>query len=355
MDHHPRSGRRAAAGADPERSADAGFRDDASQVIMWASADGIVAVDERGIIRLCNPAAGELFARPTADLVGTQFGFPIVAGEGTEIDLMLPGGGRRVAEMRVTATTWEGERLHVVALRDVTLRTQAERELEAALERQNIVVAMAAHEFHNPLATINVLVNVLRDRVAGLEEEQKAEIIDRIADRTAHLQGLVRKLLTASRIDAKGARATSERVPVLELILERLGELDERSEGVSLSCSPELVAIVDRDEFAEMFVNYLENAFAYGALPIEVSVSGRGGRIEVRVCDRGPGVPEAFVPHVFERFSRAPLVKRDTEGTGLGLWITRSLAVANGGDAWYEPREAGGACFCLRLRRAPEP
>ncbi|MGH3388095.1 MAG: ATP-binding protein [Actinomadura sp.] len=352
---HPLSGRGAAAGAEPERSGDAEFRDDASQVIMWASADGVVAVDERGIIRLCNPAAGELFARPTAELVGGQFGFPIVAGEATEIDLVLPGGGGRVVEMRVTTMTWEGERLYVVALRDVTRRTQAERALAAALERQNIVVAMAAHEFHNPLATISVLVDVLRDRVAGLAEEQKAEIIDRIADRTTHLQGLVRKLLTASWIDAKGARATAERVLVLEVIIERLGEFEARSQDVTLSCSPELAVLVDRDEFSEMIVNYLENAFAYGGLPIEVSASERGDWAEVRVCDRGSGVPEEFAPRLFERFSRAPSAGQETEGTGLGLWIVRSLAQANGGGAWYEPRAGGGACFCLHLRRAPAP
>jgi signal transduction histidine kinase len=352
---HPHSGRGAAAGAGPGRSADGGFRDDASQEIMRASADGIVAVDERGIIRLANPAAGELFARPAGELIGTPFGFPIVAGEAAQIDLVLPGGGRQVVEMRVTTTTWEGERLHVVALRDVTRRTQAERALEVALERQNIVVAVAAHEFHNPLATISVLVNVLRDRVAGLAEEQNAEIIDRIADRTVHLQRLVKKLLTASRIDVEGARGTAERVTVLEVILERLGEFAERSQYVKLSCSPELEAFVDREEFSEMLVNYLENAFAYGRLPVEVSASGHGDRVDVLVCDRGPGVPEAFVPHLFERFSREQRAKEATEGTGLGLWIVYSLARANGGDAWYEPRTDGGACFRLRLRRAPTP
>ncbi|MEU8272149.1 ATP-binding protein [Sphaerisporangium sp. NPDC049002] len=329
---------------------DAGSSNDITDAIVSASADGIVAVDESGIIRLCNPAAADLFARDAGELIETPFGFPIVAGEAAEIDLMLPGGGRRVVEMRVTATTLEGENLYVAALRDITRQRHLERELEAALERQNVVVAIAAHELHNPLAAISVLVDVLRDRLAALAEEQRADIIDRIAERTARLQVLVRKLLTASTIDAQGASAALERVPVLEFLLERLGELDTRARDVRLSCRPDLVALVDRKEFAAMMENYLDNAFAYGRPPVEVPVSGDAVSIEIRVCDHGAGVPEPFIPRLFERFSRGPSAEPETEGTGLGLWIVRSLARANGGDAWYD-REAG--CFCLRLRRAP--
>ncbi|MET8053547.1 HAMP domain-containing sensor histidine kinase [Streptosporangium sp. NPDC005286] len=344
---------RSAAGSEPGRPDDAGSPGNINQVIVSASADGIIAVDEQGVIRLCNPAAAELFARPAEELIGTLFGFPLVAGAATGIDLMLPGGGRRVVEMRITATTLEGEHLYVATLRDVTRQRHEEREMEAALDRQNVAVAIAAHELHNPLAAISVLVDVLRDRLVALAEEQRAEIVERIADRTARLQGLVRKLLTASTIDARGASASLERVPVLEFILERLGEVDGRPQDVHLSCSPELVARVDRKEFSAMLENYLENAFAYGRPPIEVSAFGRPGWVQVRVCDRGAGVPEDFVPRLFERFSRAPAVEQETEGTGLGLWIVRSLAQGNGGDAWYEPGKDGGACFCLRLRREP--
>jgi signal transduction histidine kinase len=349
-DPHP--AKRAASGAEPEWTSGAGSESDASHVIVSASADGIVAVDEQGTIRLCNPAAEKLFARSTGELVGSQFGFPIATDEASEIDLMQPGGGGRVVEWRVTTTTLEGERLYVAVLREVTGRRQVERELEAALEQQNVVVAVAAHELHDPLAAISVLLQALRDHLAALAEEQQEEIIDRIALRMARLQVLVRKLLTASNIDAKGARAASERVPVLASILERLGEADDRSEDVRLSCDPGLVALVGRDELSEMLANFLENAFAYGRPPIEVSTREQEDRIEIRVCDHGVGVPEEFVPLLFERFSREPRIEQQTVGTGLGLWIVRSLARANGGDAWYEQGEHG-ACFCLSLRRAP--
>jgi signal transduction histidine kinase len=83
-----------------------------------------------------------------------------------------------------------------------------------------------------------------------------------------------------------------------------------------------------------------------------VRVAERDCWIEVRVCDGGPGVPEEFRPHLFERFSRGPDTARQAQGSGLGLWIVRSLARANGGDALYEPGESGGSCFGLRLPQA---
>ncbi len=103
-----------------------------------------------------------------------------------------------------------------------------------------------------------------------------------------------------------------------------------------------------------MLTNYLENAAAYGRPPIEIRAARLDDHIEVQVRDAGPGVPDAFVPRLFDRFARDPLTERDTEGTGLGLWIVRSLAHSNGGEAWYEPAGNGGSCFVLRLQRADD-
>ena len=330
-------------------SAEASIERDISRLIVAVSADGIVAVDDEGIIRVCNQAAEELLARPAAELIGTQFGFPVVAGRAAEVELMLPGGGERVVEMRATATTLEGQRLHIAALRDVTHRKKAELALQAALEHQNVIVAIAAHELHNPLAAISVLVHVLRDQHDTMTPAQRARIIDQIAERTTRLQLLVRRLLTASSIDAAGARPLPGRVPVLEIIVEQLADIETKPGEIQVSCSPGLTVIADRAEFSMMLANYLDNAQAYGVPPIEIQAAEREGYAEIRVADHGPGVPAPFVSHLFERFTRAPETEQKSEGTGLGLWIVRTFAHANGGDAWYEPSGTGGSCFCLRL------
>jgi signal transduction histidine kinase len=325
----------------------------AGQAIISASADGIVAVDAEGRIRVCNPAAEELFGRRANDLLGSPFGFPIVTGGVTEVELMLPDGGELIAEMRVTSTILEGERLHVAALRDVTRRHGIERDLQKALERQHATAAMVAHELRSPLATIGTLTDVLRDPAAVLTPERRAEVIDRIADRTTCLQAMVAKLLTASRIDLDVVPAPLERVPLLELILERLADFGECSGDLRVSCDPRLAAYVNGGELSEILVNCLENAFAYGRPPIEVRAAEEAGWIELTVRDHGPGVPQDFVPRLFDRFTREPGVERRTEGSGLGLWIVRRLARASGGEVRYEPGEGGGACFRVSLRPVP--
>ena len=337
------------------RSSGTSIAGDISQLIVAASADGIVAVDDRGVIRVCNRAAEELLARPAYELIGAPFGFPVVAGRAAEVELMLPGGGERVVEMRATTATLEGQRLHIAALRDVTHRKQAERDLQAVLEHQNVVVAIAAHELHNPLAAISVLAHVLQDQHDTMAPAQRARIIDQIAERTARLQLLVRRLLTASSIDAAGPRPDPGPVPVLEIIVEQLADINAEPGEIRVSCPPDLTVIADRAEFSMMLANYLDNALTYAGPPVEIQAAERNGSTEIRVTDHGPGVPASFVPRLFERFTRAPETEHKAEGTGLGLWIVRAFAHANGGDAWYEPSRAGGSSFCLRLPLAQAP
>ncbi len=94
--------------------------------IVERVADGLLLVDTSGTIQFANPAAVALFGRRAEDLVGTDFGFPIVAGETAEIELFRPGGTLITAELRVTELTWDGTSTRLVSLRDITERKEAE-------------------------------------------------------------------------------------------------------------------------------------------------------------------------------------------------------------------------------------
>jgi signal transduction histidine kinase len=110
--------------------------------IVERSVDGVVVLDPRGWVLFANAAAEELFGRERRELVGTDFGYPAVAGENTEIDILRRGGAPRTAEMRVVETTWAGEGALLVLIRDVTERRAAE-ERERQLIREQVARAEA--------------------------------------------------------------------------------------------------------------------------------------------------------------------------------------------------------------------
>ena len=108
------------------------------QEIVAASADGMVIVDQAGMILFVNPAVEELFGCGEEDLMGRPFGFPVVADDTAEIDIVRKGGEYRVAEMRVVPLDWNGQPALLASLRDITERKQTENQLatyRAGLEK----------------------------------------------------------------------------------------------------------------------------------------------------------------------------------------------------------------------------
>ena len=236
--------------------------------LVSAVADAIVVVDTEGVVRYGNPAAQELFARPREALVGAELGFPVAPGETSEIDLLLPDGGSRVVEMRVTETTWEGDVVHVASLRDIGARWHIERELKLAVEQRDTVLAVAAHELRSPLAVILGMSEILRDDWVGLPEDRRLHLVELIAKQAHQLRRVVRTLLTLSRIEAGMLGAEPVAFDTSELLLSRVPELGDRSRDIRVECVPGVIAYADAEHVWQILSNYIENAFKYGAAPV---------------------------------------------------------------------------------------
>ncbi|HSN97173.1 MAG TPA: PAS domain-containing protein, partial [Candidatus Nanopelagicales bacterium] len=145
----------AAALARVERELDAS--QSALRALVEGHVDGVVIVDHEGMVRFANPAAEALFGQ---GLPGRPFGFPLVAGELCEIDVVRRGGPPALAEMRVAETTWEGRQALLCALRDITARRRAEEALRRKEERLRqaqrveavgLLAAEMAHHMNNVL------------------------------------------------------------------------------------------------------------------------------------------------------------------------------------------------------------
>lgn len=328
-------------------------RDDAElgtrqfQTIVQNASDAILVVDPDGRIHFVNPAAVELFGRPAEVLLDDAFRFPAVVSEDTEIDVVRPDDRRRVAEMRVTEISWNGDGAYLATLRDVTERHEAERSLRD-------FVSMVSHELRTPIFTARGFIDLLRDDWGDLSDEDVLGYLGSVSQQVERMGRMTNDLLTVSRIDSEGIEPQRAVVDVPRMLQATADEHAVLGASVRVDAEAGLTAWADPDHVRQILVNYLTNAIKYGAPPITLeAVSDPDGGVVIRVRDEGDGVPERFLPRLFERFSRASNGGDDTSGTGLGLAIVRGLADVEDGEAWYEPNEPTGACFCVRLRRPP--
>jgi signal transduction histidine kinase len=213
----------------------------------------------------------------------------------------------------------------------------AER-IERLVSAHKTLLANASHELRSPLARIRMAVEMLK---TDAKPELRAELERDIAE----LDVLVDEILLASRLDAGPAPDAREDVDFLALAAEECARVDAAlvGERVTVRGEPRLLRRLIR--------NLLENARRYGAgSPIEVRVgrSAHGGA-ELRVCDRGPGVPEAERERIFEPFYRPAGAREREGGVGLGLALVRQIARRHGGDATCLARDGGGSCFAVLL------
>jgi len=351
--------------------------------IIERLADGIVVVDRNGVIRFANPAAERLFGRPVPDLVGTPFGFPIVAGETTEIDIVQRGAGIAVAELRVVDTEWDGEAMELVSLRDVTHRKQAEErtrqleqeqraraEAEAASHAKSEFLAIMSHELRTPLNAILGYSELLDLGLAGALTDPQREQLSRIRMSGRHLLGLVNEVLDLAKVEAGRLTVRTVVASAQDALASAVALVQPQAEarGLVLTASnaagDQLSYVGDDERVRQILVNLLSNSVKFtnpgGSITITAAVTetpdrearlSRGARwVAFRVTDTGRGIPESKLEAIFDPFVQAESGHtRQRDGSGLGLTISRKLARLMGGDLTVRSQLGRGSTFTLWL------
>jgi signal transduction histidine kinase len=222
--------------------------------IIERTVDGIVIIDMDGIVRFMNPAAERLFGRSAAELVGEDFGFAMVAGETTELDLVQPAAEEPiVAELRVTATTWEGAAAQLISLRDVTDRKRAERQAHRlVLEQAARAEAERASRRFRFLAGASAALDASLDPATTLRSFAQL-IVPQVAD------WCVIDLVEDGRIRrVAGVHADASRQPLLDELQERYPPHDGSSQPtvrVLRSGRPEVHRALDAARVHELAVD----------------------------------------------------------------------------------------------------
>ncbi|WAZ20292.1 sensor histidine kinase KdpD [Streptomyces cinnabarinus] len=234
------------------------------------------------------------------------------------------------------------------------LREEADqaRTLAEGNRIRTALLAAVSHDLRTPLAGIKAAVSSLRSDDVAWSEEDEAELLAGIEEGADRLDHLVGNLLDMSRLQTGTVSAIVREIDLDEVVPMALGGVPEDSVELDI---PETLPMVDVDKglLERAVANVVENAVKYSppGTPVLVSASAIADRVEVRVVDRGPGVPDEAKERVFEPFQRYGDAPRGA-GVGLGLAVARGFAEAMDGTLHAEDTPGGGLTMVLSLPMA---
>jgi two-component system sensor histidine kinase KdpD len=282
---------------------------------------------------------------------------PLQGGSGAFGTLVLQPGRSRFGEPERRVAAILAQQIGA-SLERATLEHEA-REARVATESARVrqaLLSAVSHDFRTPLATIKAALTTIlpgkERRVAVRAEEDIAELVQTSIEETERLERLVTNLLDLTRLRSGSLSPSRIDIPVQELVDDAL-VASRRSVGpreVDLRIRPDVpLADVDPVQVGQVLRNVIENAARYApnGTPIRITVAPWHGDIEIRVSDRGPGIPAEEREAVFEEFFKGGDGR--SAGTGLGLAIARAIMRAHGGDIWAEETPGGGATLAMRF------
>ena len=335
--------------------------------VLQGMIEGALLVDGQGRLVLSNPAIRSML-RLTDAPQGKHF-LELVRNPDIAAQLTAALAGQRpeAAEVQVDRQSRQSFITRVVpvettrgggavlVLYDVT-------DMRRADQVRRDFVANVSHELRTPLTAIRGYVEALTDTVD--DESQSRRFLDIIARHAARMERLVNDLLRLARLDARQEQIQPAAVQVDVLLDQVLTEMESAAiaRNVTMSIDDGARGVVltgDPAKLHDVFRNLTENAINYSPEGGDIVISSAVDQqwLDLSISDRGPGIPEAELPRIFERFYRVDRSRtrdpRDPGGTGLGLSIVRHLVELHGGRVSACNRDGGGTTVTVRLPLAP--
>ncbi len=248
------------------------------------------------------------------------------------------------------------------------LRGVLEREREAAAKLRELdqmrseLVAVVAHDLRTPVSVLQNLVHLLLTGWSTMSDAEKRESLERVQLRMATLASLTDDVFEIAMIDAGQVEIEPTPFGIHEVIDQVVGDVktSEPQRSIDTDVEVGVTALGDQRRTWQILNNLVTNAMKFSPpeLPITISAHetvgpGSKSMIEITVSDQGPGIPATDQERIFDRFTRLP---RDgaIPGSGMGLFIARSLAEAQGGSVAVSSDGRSGSTFCVRLPAAPQ-
>jgi signal transduction histidine kinase len=229
------------------------------------------------------------------------------------------------------------------ALATATLRPVLGR-LEAGLERERRFVSEASHELRTPLSLLKAELDLALRRPRSADELRAA--VASAAEETDRLVRLAEDLLVLARADEGQLQLRQEPVDARELLDAVARRFAAAGRALEVDAPVGLAVTGDRLRLEQALGNLVDNAFRYGSGTVRLAARRDDGAVTLSVADEGAGFPAVFLPHAFERFTRAD-VARERGAAGLGLALVQAVARAHGGLATAANLPGGGAVVTL--------
>jgi two-component system sensor histidine kinase ChiS len=348
------------------------------QAVLNTAVDGILTIDERGIIESANPSAGRLFGYDPAELVGRNIsmlmpadhakahdgyierylrtGDARVVGIGREVEALRRDGSTFPAELAVSEVRFGNQLRFTGIIRDITVRKNAEQALRRADALKDEFLANTSHELRTPLNGIIGIGQSMLDGATGpLSEDQKRNLGMVVAS-GRRLANLVNDILDFSKL-RHGTVELHRRPTDLHALTELVLAISRTLVGKRalrlfnrIDARVPLVE-VDEDRVQQILFNLVGNAVKFTqAGVVEVSAKARDEWLDLTVSDTGAGISAERLETIFESFSQGDgSAAREQGGTGLGLAISRKLAELHGGGISVTSSVGVGSNFTLSL------
>jgi PAS domain S-box-containing protein len=325
--------------------------------------DGVILVDEGGIVRLWNPTAALSLRRPSVEAVGRPIAE--LLGDWQSLQSRIPvasepqSGGASRAQTLPVEVQGEERWLSISAVRFPGGTVYAFRDVtdERAVEQMKTdFVSTVSHELRTPLAAIYGAAMTLRRRDVVVDESQRDRLLEVVSSEADRLARIVNDILWASRLESGRMSIAIERCDSGAIATEVVDILRSRApEGIVVAVKkarglPPVAA--DPDKLRQILTNLIDNGIKYSpdGGRVDVEISRSGGRVRFRVTDHGLGIPPAEQDRIFEKFFRLdPNLTRGVGGTGLGLYISRELVTRMNGRIWVDSDGRTGSSFFIEL------
>ena len=262
------------------------------------------------------------------------------------------GGGRALLPRATPLYSEQGNVTGAtIVLQDVTRLLRFD-------ELKNDLVATVAHEFRTPLTSMRMAVHILLEGIVGPLNEKQLDLVGAARDDCERLQGIVEDLLDLSRIQAGKVEVSLTALPAKSILDAAVAAKVDPARDAGLKIEGDLIepvlpVLVDPDRINLVFDNLVGNAIRHSPKGGRIVVRARPekGLVRFEVEDQGPGIPVEYQQRIFEKFFRMPGTKG--EGIGLGLYISREIVAAHGGEMGVESEPEKGSRFWFTLRVPP--